>query len=122
GMLKGVEQASRRLEAIRLQAISAAEADGLWALDGSRTLPVWLRAHTGTPRGICARQVRTARRVTQHLPQALEALIGGMIGADHIGVLVRECTRTRPMRDLLTDREVGEEFLVPHATVLDVDA
>nr|WP_227993079.1 HNH endonuclease signature motif containing protein [Pseudactinotalea sp. HY160] len=117
--LEEVEQARRRLEAVRARATAAAEADGRWALDGSRALATWLQFHTGAQRGACLQQVRNARRLNLDLPGALEALTDGRIGADHVAVLVRECTRTQRMRRQLADPDIGETFLVTSASRLD---
>ncbi|MPV50037.1 DUF222 domain-containing protein [Pseudactinotalea sp. HY160] len=120
--LTGVEQLTRRLEALQARVTAAAESDGLWALDGSRTLPVWLQTHTGASRGSALRTVRTARSLRDHLPGTFDALRAGQVGADHVAVLVRETTRTGRMREQLRSDEAGEDFLLSHARGLDATA
>ena len=114
-----LEQSARRLEAARAAVLTAAEANGLWALHGSRTFAGWLRTRTGSTAAAASRQVREARALRDHLPVTREALAAGCLGAQHAAVLVRETTRTALLRSQLADPEVGERFLVEQAQEMD---
>src|SRR5699024_4197780 len=106
--LRGLDQVTRPLEAVRARVIAAAKTDASWALDGSKSLPTWLERHTGAWIAACRRQVRTAVRLTQHLPATIEALAGGRVGVDHCTILVREVVRTSRMSEQLRSREIRE--------------
>ncbi|WP_205739824.1 hypothetical protein, partial [Georgenia sp. SYP-B2076] len=43
-VLDGVEQVRRKAEALGARALATIEADGLWALDGARSMTAWYRA------------------------------------------------------------------------------
>src|SRR5699024_2577157 len=120
--LRGLGQLTRQLEAVRARVTAAAKTDASWALDGSKSLPTWLERHTGASIAACRRQVRTAVRLTQHLPATIEALAQGRVGVDHCTILVREVVRTTRMSEQLHSREIGEAFLLEQATQLDADA
>src|SRR5699024_9505567 len=101
--LRAVEQVSRPLAAVRARATAAAAVDGSWSLDGSRSLPVWLEAHTHVSRPAASAQVKTGRALVMHLPLALEALAAGEVGTGHAGVFAREIVRTDLTRAALAD-------------------
>src|SRR5690625_3412674 len=46
-----IEGVNRALAALQAEAVSAAEASGMWALDGHRTFTSWLTNNTGTKVG-----------------------------------------------------------------------
>ncbi len=114
-----VEQAGRRLAAVRGEVLNVVDGNGLWAVKGARTFSAWLRTRTGSTAGAASRQVRESRALRDHLPLTREALAAGTISPDHAGVLVREATRTKELREALTHEEVGEAFLVEHAKAMD---
>lgn len=118
-VLDQVEHAQRRLDAVRLGALTSIEADGLWALDGARTATTWLRDRTGATSGAAHRWLRQSRALRDFLPAAGAALTKGEIGADHVHALVRDATRTERLRAQLVDPDLGEEFLVDQARQLD---
>ncbi len=114
-----VEQLDRTLDAMRSELLAAIDADKLWALDGQRTFPAWVRERTDVTAGAASRQVRTARALRDYLPLARKALAAGEISAEHAGVLVRETLRTDRLKAQLADSECGEEFLVAQGRVMD---
>ena len=117
--LDELEQAARHLAALRAQVLAAVEANGLWALQGSRTFSAWLRQRTASTAGAASRQVREARALRDHLPLTRAALAEGRIGAHHAAVLVRETVRTQQLRTQLASENVGEAFLVEQAAAMD---
>ncbi|PFG40734.1 uncharacterized protein DUF222 [Georgenia soli] len=122
GVLDRVEEVRRRLEALNAKALATVEADGLWALDGARSMAAWYRTRTGKHRASAAREVRQARALRDHLPATAQALAAGEISADHVSALVRHTTGTDARRATLRDEAVGEEFLLGHARELDASA
>src|SRR5699024_9208803 len=120
--LRGLDQVTRPLEAVRARVTAAAKTDASWALDGSKSLPTWLERHTGASQAGSRRQVRTAVRLTQALPATIEALARGRVGVDHSNILVREVTRTTRMTEQLRDDQIGEGFLIEQAALLDAGA
>lgn len=114
-----LEQTGRRLDALRAQTLSAVEAHGLWALEGSRSMPAWLSERTGVARSTSSRWAREARALTDSLPISARAWERGRISEDHVRLLVRHATRTHQLRRQLSDPELGEEFLVDQAEQLD---
>src|SRR5690606_21205054 len=59
--LDEIERASRHLAALRAQVVTVVDANGLWALQGSRTYSAWLRQRTGSTAADASRQVRESR-------------------------------------------------------------
>lgn len=114
-VLDALEQVERRLSAVRSDVLSVIAADGLWALDGQRTLTTWLRERTDTTAASASKQVRQARALRDHLPLTRAALAEGTLSDEHVAVLVREAIRTARQRAQLTDPELGEAFLVAQA-------
>lgn len=114
-----VEQLDRTLDAMRSELLAAIDADRLWALDGQRTFPAWVRERTDATAGAAARQVRSARALRDYLPLTRKALAAGEISAEHAGVLVREALRTDRLKAQLADADLGEEFLVAQGRAMD---
>jgi len=117
--LDEIERATRHLAALRAQVVTVVDANGLWALQGSRTYSAWLRQRTGSTAAGASRQVRESRALRDHLPLTRAALAAGRIGPDHVAVLVRETVRTQQLRTQLTDADLGEAFLVAQAEAMD---
>lgn len=115
------EQIDRRLASARSKVIAAAEADALWALDGSRSVNTWLRNLTGSTKSAASRNVKLSRAVRDVLPGTGEALAEGQISEDHAQILAREGTKTEKLREQLLDPEMGEGFLLGIAEKLNAD-
>jgi hypothetical protein len=64
------------------------EADGLWALDGSRTFRTWLARREKVTLRTAGREVLTAERLLEHLPATLAAALDGRLGMDHVRTMV----------------------------------
>ncbi|MFD1504746.1 DUF222 domain-containing protein [Georgenia yuyongxinii] len=117
--LDAVEQVRRQGEALAARALAVVEADGMWALDGARSMAAWYRARTGKHHASAAREIRLARALRDHLPATAAALATGQISADHATALVRHTTTTDARRALLKDPGTGEALLLTHARTLD---
>src|SRR5690625_1182765 len=114
-----IEGVNRALAALQAEAVSAAEASGIWALDGHRTFTSWFTNNTGTTRASSTRTVKLAKSLKDTLPHTRQALAEGKITRDHAELISRKCTKTEKHRELLLDPESGEEFLVASATQID---
>ncbi|WP_164737389.1 HNH endonuclease signature motif containing protein [Georgenia sp. SYP-B2076] len=117
--LDGIEQVRRKTESLSARTLATIEADGMWALDGARSMAAWYRARTGKHRASAAREVKQARALRDHLPATAKALAAGEISTDHAAAMVKLTTDTEARRDRLVDPEVGEGFLLEHAKKLD---
>ncbi|WP_448070503.1 DUF222 domain-containing protein [Georgenia yuyongxinii] len=117
--LDAVEQVRRQGDALAARALAVVEADGMWALDGARSITAWYRARTGKHHASAAREIRLARALRDHLPATATALATGQISTDHATALVRHTTTTDARRALLKDPLLGEALLLTHAHTLD---
>lgn len=118
-LLDGLEALGRRLGGIRSRLLSALEADGEWAVDGSRSFSAWLRRATGASSGQAWRETKTARALRTHLPATAEALGHGLIGVEHAHLLATHTTSTPERLAALAHPQIGEAFLVETATRMD---
>lgn len=118
-LLDSLEQASRRIAALRAEALRIADDNGLWALSGARSVAAWLQARTQFSAGKARQQVRHARALDEHLPATRAALLDGEIGAEHAQTMVRWTTQTPKQRAELAHPEVGESFLINEARSFD---
>ncbi|UFU03172.1 HNH endonuclease [Ruania suaedae] len=121
-VVDGVEQARRRLDALTATTMTAAEADGSWAVSGARTMASWWAGTTGGHGGRARTQVHLARTLRDHLPATSAAWAAGTITGDHAAALARHATTSPVLRERLTDDEIGEKFLLEHAARLDADS
>ncbi|SEE81544.1 HNH endonuclease signature motif containing protein [Ruania alba] len=121
-MVGELEQARRRLDALTTATVSAVEADGTWAVSGARTMASWWANATGTHGGKARGQVHLSRTLRDHLPATTMALRAGVISGDHAAALARHATTTPILRERLSHPDVGEDFLVAQARVLDADS
>lgn len=117
-----LEIASRRLDAVRARVHAAADADGRWSLDGSRSFSAWLRRATGASGPAAWRLATTARALRDELPVTAQALAAGEISTEQAAVLARESTKNPARSAALTREDLGERFLVEQAKALDAGA
>ncbi|WP_159620457.1 HNH endonuclease signature motif containing protein [Ruania rhizosphaerae] len=117
-----LEQTRRRLDALTTATMSSVEADGTWAVSGARTMASWWSNATSTHGGKARSQVHLSRTLRDHLPATETALAAGVISSDHAAALARHATTTDALRERLADAEVGEQFLLEQARVLDADS
>ncbi len=64
------------------------EADGMWALDGSRTFRTWLARRERVTMRTAGREVLTAERLLESLPATLAAALDGRLGMDQVRTMV----------------------------------
>ncbi|WP_020014221.1 DUF222 domain-containing protein [Promicromonospora sukumoe] len=77
-----------QLEVLRMTWLPRIEADGSWALDGSRTFRVWLARREKVTMRTASRDVLTGERLLEHLPATLAAALSGRIGMDQVRAMV----------------------------------
>lgn len=77
-----------RPDVLRMTWLYRIEADGMWALDGSRTFRTWLARREKVTLRTAGREVLTAERLLEHLPATLTAALSGRIGMDHVRTMV----------------------------------
>ncbi|GAB2463829.1 hypothetical protein GCM10007967_17750 [Xylanimonas ulmi] len=95
-VLGRVESRLRRLEqrqaAVRAALLPVVEAEGSWALDGSRTFGAWLARRDDISVGAANREVRAGRVLRDHLPATRAAALDGRIGTEHVAAMVAACS------------------------------
>ncbi|MGC5617086.1 DUF222 domain-containing protein [Georgenia sp. Z1491] len=116
-----LEQVERKLGAARAGVLTAAEANGLWAIEGWRTFTAFVRHTTGTTNHAAGKEVARSRALRDHLPRTRTALGESLIGIEHVNVLLRHALRTTTLTAQLLDDEIGEEFLLAQAQVMTAD-
>ena len=77
-----------RLEVLRMTWLHRIEADGMWALDGSRAFRTWLARREKVTVRTATREVRTAERLLECLPATLAAALSGRVGMDQVRTMV----------------------------------
>ncbi|WP_193314991.1 DUF222 domain-containing protein [Georgenia thermotolerans] len=117
--VEAVEGVRRQVAALAARTLATVEAQGMWALDGSRSLAAWYRGRTGVHGATAAREVRQARALRDVLPGTAKALAAGEISTDHAATMVRQTTSSPARRGLLADPELGETLLLAQAKALD---
>ncbi|MFC4555674.1 HNH endonuclease signature motif containing protein [Georgenia faecalis] len=114
-----LEEVQARVGAVRTRVVAQIEADGTWALGGARSLPAWVREHTGRLEHHAARTVREARALRDHLPAFATAFSAGEITEDHVHVVVRGTTGSPACVTALSHPAIGEDWLLAQARALD---
>lgn len=112
------ERAIRRLEALKLSLVGAADQAKVSDLSGHASTSAWLAAKTKAGSAKSARDTRLAGDLREKLPATAAALSHGELSADHASVIAHA---TRRLPDDLTDEQVGtvEASLVSKARRLD---
>jgi hypothetical protein len=77
-----------QLDILRMTWLYRIEADGMWALDGSRTFRTWLARREKVTMRTANREVLTAERLLEHLPATLAAALSGRLGMDQVRAMV----------------------------------
>ena len=113
-----------RLGATEAQLLPVIEADGLWAVGGARSFPIWVsHKHRVSVRTAHA-QVRLGRALRDDLPATAAAASSGEITVEHAQALARLAPTSDARRRALADAEseCNEAFLVRQATLRPVDS
>jgi hypothetical protein len=112
-----------RLTVAKVRTLPVIDSDGLWAISGARSFPVWLADRHGLPIAAARAQVRLGRTLRDHLPVTAVAAAAGEITLEHAQVLAQLAPTTPQRRDVLADpaNECNEAFLVDLARQRCVD-
>jgi hypothetical protein len=103
-----------QLNAARLDDLATVQADGTWALDGSRSAAAWLARQERSTKGSAGADLKTARLLAD-LPLTREAVAAGQVPVEHAAAITRTCLRTPAMREMLAHPGRGEAFLLSQA-------
>ena len=106
-----VEGLRRATDALGARALSAVQADQTWSFDGHRTFRSWLVGTTGISRARASREIRRATALRDHLPTFARYLAEGVVGADHVDVVVKHALGTEDRVAALEHQEFGEPAL-----------
>ncbi|WP_298456700.1 HNH endonuclease signature motif containing protein [uncultured Cellulomonas sp.] len=114
--------ASRAVVA-RVRLLPVIDTDGLWALSGARSFPVWVSHEHQVSVQTARAQVRLGRALRDHLPATAAAAATGAITVEQAQVLATLTPTTAQRRQVLADpaHECNEAFLVDQAARLSVD-
>ncbi|MFI2365409.1 DUF222 domain-containing protein [Promicromonospora sp. NPDC019610] len=77
-----------QLDILRMTWLPRIEADGMWALDGSRTFRTWLARREKVTMRTASREALTGERLLEHLPATLAAALTGRLGMDQVRAMV----------------------------------
>ncbi|WP_298461999.1 DUF222 domain-containing protein, partial [uncultured Cellulomonas sp.] len=114
--------ASRAVVA-RVRLLPVIDTDGLWALSGARSFPVWVSHDHQVSVQTARAQVRLGRALRDHLPATSDAAAAGAVTVEQAQVLATLAPTTAQRREVLADpaHECNEAFLVGQAARLSVD-
>ena len=112
-----------RAAVTRVRMLPVIDADGLWALSGARSFPVWVSHAHHVAIHTARAKVRMGRTLRDHLPTTAAAAAAGHLTAEQAQVLATLAPITQQRRDLLAEpgQECDEAFLVAQARHLSVD-
>lgn len=112
-----------RMTALAARRLPVVEADGWWAVEGSRTVASWASSAGRMTYGRAASLVRLGRAFQSSLPLTSHAATAGTVPIDHAQALARHAPTSDARKEALAApaSECGEEFLVAHAEQLGAD-
>ena len=112
------ERAIRRLEALKLTLLAAADAARISELTGHASTGAWLASQTRGGHARCAREVRLAAALGEGLSATAGALADGSVSSDHASVIADAASRL-PTGLSADQVSTVEARLVEHARRLD---
>jgi hypothetical protein len=115
-----------RLAAARLIVLPIIGADGVWALDGSRSFGAWLARRDDVVHSVAVREIRSGEVLRDYLLATRAAALSGIISSGHVAALVqaantdaRRAALIQPVSDPLYRKGgdeagpvTGEEYLL----------
>ncbi|WP_298459951.1 HNH endonuclease signature motif containing protein [uncultured Cellulomonas sp.] len=107
----------------RVRLLPVIDTDGLWALSGARSFPVWVSHEHQVSVQTARAQVRLGRALRDHLPATSDAAATGAITVEQAQLLATLTPTTAQRRQVLADpaHECNEAFLLDQAARLSVD-
>ena len=112
------ERAIRRLEALKLKLLAAADAGKIAAATGHASTGAWLASQTRSGTAKSAREVRLATELERNLPATAAALADGTLSSEHASVIA-DATSKLPTSLSPADLTTVESRLVEKARRLD---
>jgi hypothetical protein len=119
-LVQVLERLGRRLEAVRLKVLAAADRAGTAQEAGFTGTDAWVARQTRTPRARAAREVRLATDLGEGHDATAVALDEGLLSPAHAAVIV-DATRQLPSTVTPEQRETVEAALVAKARLLNPD-
>jgi len=117
-VVTGVDRAVRRLEALKLRLVAAAERADVPRQSGARSSGAWLATQTRSGSASAAREARLAGDLDDRLGATQAAFGSGEISTAHASVIAH-ATSCLPRRLSVEERRQVEESLVDKAQRLD---
>ena len=115
-----LDRAARRIEALKLKVVAAADRAGAAAAAGFTGTDAWVARQTTTPRAVAARQVALATGLESGHEPTATALDAGLLSPAHAAVILR-AARDLPTGVTSEQRAVVEAALVEQARRFDPD-
>src|SRR4051794_2773440 len=113
-----IHEVSSSLAGTRAAALIATQRCGVWALDGSRSMPAWLTRTERSSYGSARADLALAETLERHLPLTGAALRSNEVSLDGAKALARWTPTSSVRQQALADG--GEEFLLGKAQLLDI--
>ncbi len=118
--LRNLERFGRRLEAVKLKVVAAADRAGAGQAAGFTGTEAWTARHTNTTRTTAAREVRLATDLQAGHDATAQALDAGLVSPAHAAVILRAADQL-PTGVTEEQRQVVEAALVDKAQRYDPD-
>ncbi len=115
--------AASRLTGAKVGLLPVIEADGMWAVDGARSSPMWLSRRHGMGTHAARVQAAMGRTLRDDLPVTAQAVQAGRITVEDAQILAQLGPTTEQRRAALADpaNETNEAFLVERAATIGPD-
>ncbi|WNB86729.1 DUF222 domain-containing protein [Cellulomonas sp. ATA003] len=116
-------EVTSRAGVAKVRLLPVIDDDGVWALSGARSFPVWLSHDHRLSVGVARAQVRLGRTLRDHLPLTAAAAVAGDVTVEQAQVIATLAPTSEQRRHVLADpeQECNESFVVEQAGLLSVD-
>ncbi|WNB86617.1 DUF222 domain-containing protein [Cellulomonas sp. ATA003] len=116
-------EVTSRAGVAKVRLLPVIDDDGVWALSGARSFPVWLSHDHRLSVGVARAQVRLGRTLRDHLPATAAAAVAGEVTVEQAQVIATLAPTSDQRRELLADpeHECNETLVVEQARQLSVD-
>ncbi|WNB84580.1 DUF222 domain-containing protein [Cellulomonas sp. ATA003] len=112
-----------RAAVAKVRLLPVIDDDGVWALSGARSFPVWLSHDHRLSVSAARAQVRLGRTLRDHLPMTAAAAVAGEVTVEQAQVIASLAPTSEQRREVLADPEqvCNEALIVDQAQRLSVD-
>ncbi|WNB86057.1 DUF222 domain-containing protein [Cellulomonas sp. ATA003] len=116
-------EVTSRAGVAKVRLLPVIDDDGVWALSGARSFPVWLSHDHRLSVATARAQVRLGRTLRDHLPVTAATAVAGDVTVEQAQVIATLAPTSEQRRELLADpeHECNETLLVEQARQLSVD-